>query len=88
MSTTILESVAANLLLCKHAKILDLPQFLGHTQEVQWVMKAGLRVKAVHSWLGSVPFKIMDECCCSDAKLCLTLCDPMDCSTPGLPILH
>ena len=21
-------------------------------------------------------------CCCSVAKLCLTLCDPMDCSTP------
>ena len=27
-------------------------------------------------------------CCCSVAKLCLTLCDPMDCSTPGFPILH
>ena len=22
-------------------------------------------------------------CCCSAAHLCLTLCDPMDCSTPG-----
>ena len=26
--------------------------------------------------------------CCSVTKLCLTLCDPMDCSTPGYPILH
>ena len=28
--------------------------------------------------------------CCwfSVAKLCLTLCDPMDCSTPGLPVPH
>ena len=24
--------------------------------------------------------------CCSVAQLCLTLCDPMDCSTPGLPV--
>ena len=24
----------------------------------------------------------------SVALLCLTLCDPMDCSTPGLPIIH
>ena len=24
-------------------------------------------------------------CCCSVAKSCLTLCDPMDCSTPGFP---
>ena len=27
-------------------------------------------------------------CCCSVAKSCPTLWDPMDCSIPGLPILH
>ena len=27
-------------------------------------------------------------CCCSAAQLCWTLCDPMDCSTPGFPVLH
>ena len=26
--------------------------------------------------------------CCSVAKLSSTLCDPMDCSTPGFPVLH
>ena len=26
--------------------------------------------------------------CCSVAKLCLTLCEPMDCSMPGFPVLH
>ena len=26
--------------------------------------------------------------CCSVAKLCPTLCDPVDCSTPGFPVLH
>ena len=25
-------------------------------------------------------------CCCSVAQSCLTLCDPMDCSVPGLPV--
>ena len=25
---------------------------------------------------------------CSVAQLCLTLCDPMDCNTPGFPVLH
>ena len=25
---------------------------------------------------------------CSVAKLCPTLCDPMDCSAPGFPVLH
>ena len=27
-------------------------------------------------------------CCCSVAKSCPTLCNPMDCSMPGLPVLH
>ena len=27
-----------------------------------------------------------DCCCCSVAKLYMTLCDPMDCSMPGLPV--
>ena len=27
-------------------------------------------------------------CCCSVVQLCLTFCNPMDYSTPGLPILH
>ena len=27
-------------------------------------------------------------CCCSVAQLCPTLCNPMDCSTPGLPALQ
>ena len=26
---------------------------------------------------------IPSKCCCSVAQLCLTLCNPMDCSTPG-----
>ena len=26
--------------------------------------------------------------CCSVAKSCLTLCDPMDFSTPGFAVLH
>ena len=27
-------------------------------------------------------------CCFSVTQSCLTLCDPMDCSTPGFPVLH
>ena len=27
-------------------------------------------------------------CCCSAAKLCPSLCSPMDCSTPGFPVFH
>ena len=28
------------------------------------------------------------DCCGSVAQSCQTLCDPMDCSTPGLPVHH
>ena len=27
-------------------------------------------------------------CCCLVVQSCLTLCDPMDCSTSGFPVLH
>ena len=36
----------------------------------------------------SVRLIIFTSCCCSVAKPCLTLCNPMDCSTPGFPVLH
>ena len=30
----------------------------------------------------------MIPCCCSVTQSCPTLCDPMDCSMPGFPVLH
>ena len=33
-------------------------------------------------------YKVWKSCRCSFTKLCLTLCNPMDCSTPGFPLLH
>ena len=40
------------------------------------------------SWGGGWSLVEEFSCCCSVAQLCLTLCDPMDCSTPGFPVLH
>ena len=31
---------------------------------------------------------LLPSCCCSVAHLCLTLCDPVDGSTPGFPDLN
>ena len=31
---------------------------------------------------------LSNHCCCSVTQSCLTLCDPMDCSTTGFPFLH
>ena len=33
-------------------------------------------------------FMCIDESVSSVAQSCLTLCDPMDCSTPGFPVRH
>ena len=33
-------------------------------------------------------FALKKLSCCSVAKSCLTLCDPLDCSTPGSSVLH
>ena len=33
-------------------------------------------------------FDAFPICCCSAAKSCLTPCNPMECSTPGFPVLH
>ena len=39
--------------------------------------------------VGFFLFVFHHRCCCfSDPKSCPTLCDPMQCSTPGLPVLH
>ena len=44
--------------------------------------------------LGSHPFCFLFKnltttgCCCSVTKLCPTLCDSLDCSTPGFSVLH
>ena len=45
------------------------------------------------SWTGkckstSRHCKYLFWCCCSVIQPCLTLCDPMDCSTPGLLVHH
>ena len=42
------------------------------------------------SGLGCVPYRpcCCCCCCCSVAQSCLTLCDPIDCRTPGFPVYH
>ena len=42
-----------------------------------------LIMASVQLWLMS-----WTRLCCSDAKSCWTLCEPMNCSRPGFPVLH
>ena len=40
----------------------------------------------VLTWFGRCPSQL--HCCCSAAKPCLTLCNPMDSRTSGFPVFH
>ena len=43
------------------------------------------------TWVWSLGWDLMwpfPPCCCLVDKLCPTLCNPMDCRTPGFPVLH
>ena len=41
---------------------------------------------ALSTELSALCCSVNSHCCCSVAQSCLTLCDPMDCSMPGLPV--
>ena len=42
----------------------------------------------VHILCSYCSWNILPSICCSVSKSCLTLCNPMDCNTPGFPVLH
>ena len=45
-------------------------------------------VRQIMVFLLSTPYLCSYCYCCLVVKSCPTLCDPMDCSMPGLPVLH
>ena len=49
---------------------------------------SGLYGNSIFSFLRNRCTVPHSGCCCPVAKSCLTLCNPMDCSIPGFPILH
>ena len=48
----------------------------------------GLQIAAFPQCLHMIEKENKFSCCCSIAQSCPTLCDPMDCSTPGFPVHH
>ena len=48
----------------------------------------GSELPSLRELPGSYPAIASFIHCCSVPKSCPTLCDPMDCSTPGFPVLH
>ena len=49
---------------------------------------SSLKFSSSFLWDANLILLFFGFCCCSIAQSCPTLCDPMDCSTPGSPVLH
>ena len=47
-----------------------------------------LKQLSKHACMVDLQFIVPSFCYCSFTQLCLTLCNPMDCSTPGFPVFH
>ena len=59
------------------------PPSMGFSKQEYW---SGVPLPSpIHN---NLPQRTQTLCFCSVAQSCLTLCDPMDCSMPGFPVLH
>ena len=66
---------------CSFRLFISLPPFLERKRERE------KKREREYEWKNTAQTK-NNCCCCSVSQLCLTLCDPIDCSTPGFPVLH
>ena len=58
---------------------------MGHCPRTRGDKQSWVRQVSNHS----IPrLKSLIRCCCSVTQSCSTFCDPMDCSTPGVLVLH
>ena len=56
------------------------PTLLGHHRAPSWAPCTD------SLWLSVLHVVVYISCCCLATKLCLTLCNPKDCSPPGSPV--
>ena len=58
----------------------------GYLFILPWLV--GFIIIYVRSLFQTVEFSFKTDCCRSVAQSCPTFCDPMNCSTPVLPVIH
>ena len=80
-----ISSYILQILLLRFSHLLVQFQFPPVSSFPEYLFKPLSVLTVVTSFLISLRIII---CCCSIAKLCLTLLNPMDCRTPGFPVLH
>ena len=60
-------------------------QLLESTQTQEWHTQTEIKSQANEMGMGNISYVLQFS---SVAQLCPTLCNPMDCSTPGFPVHH
>ena len=75
----------------KHTYANEIVVYWKKTQIWSSCILSGLTLK-FHVALPCLVFSslslLLTQCCCSVTQSCPTLCYPMDCNTPGLPVLY
>ena len=76
----------------RNSSLLHLPSLHGSSQALHWLFLLPRRCQSPPDLILSC-FSIptspsYDCCCCSVSKSCPMLCNPMNCSMPGFPVLH
>ena len=81
--------------------VLQDPQLVESTDAEPWIQRTNCNL--IFNCLGGVcacnpscssvnctmfQLSLLLNCCCSVTQLCPSLCDPMDCSMLGFPVLH
>ena len=68
-----------------------LPANAGDVRHEGLILGQGTKISACHTdqkKKANAPGSAHSLGCCSVVQSCLTLCKPMDCSTPEFPVLH
>ena len=62
---------------------------LGLNNYTWWILRLiDFWIKQRFRWGHFILCNLNKYCCCSVTKLCLILCNSMDCSTPGFPVIQ
>ena len=62
--------------------------FAFSTVVLVWIVSVSPSSASFPAQASDLHIQMLTGCCCSVTQLCLTLCDPINCSRPAFPVLH
>ena len=86
LAVYLLALYSVSLSLCQYQAVVIYCNCSKHWNQEMWVLPTLWKVFSVSPW--SITCAVGFVYCCSVAQSCPTLCDPVDCRTPGFPVVH